>query len=626
MDLFRMENFSFTYEGRNVPALSQMSFSVAPGEFVAICGRSGGGKSTLLKMLKTRLRPRGQGEGAVYFAGRLLDHVPLAQQEARIGFVMQRPEEQLDESAGQTVEDVLLAGLRKQKLSQDTARLRVGEMASFFGLQGWFGREVKQLSGGQRQLLSLAAAMALQPEVLLLDEPTSQLDPISANEFLETVAKLNRETGVGVLLCEHRLEEVLPLADRALVVDEGTIPVYAPPGRAALRLWELGHPMGSAMPTPVRIYEGLCLSASAAAAGKISASGSSETTEPSASGSFETAERSHLSLKNGILEDRNGVAPLTVREGREFLSRYLGNTAESKVEILSPKPEDPVTKEERPAATAEQPAEKGGWRTKAKNIKKSDHALISVKEVWFRYTREGQDVVRNLNLDIPRQKLFCLMGGNGTGKTTTLRLLAGDRKPYRGRIRKGEETPDCMRLPQDPRELFGSGTVREQLEQAWNRRFSPQNGERTKEEALQWAAEQMEIQDFLNFSPGRLSGGEQQRTALALVFLSQAKLLLLDEPTKGMDSHYKKKFGQLLGHEVDSGKTIVMVSHDVEFCAEHGDLCAMFFDGGVVSEGEPHEFFAGNSFYTTAANRMSRHLFPDAITVEDVIRRSQARL
>lgn len=252
--------------------------------------------------------------------------------------------------------------------------------------------------------------------------------------------------------------------------------------------------------------------------------------------------------------------------------------------------------------------------------------MISVKEAWFRYTREGQDVVRNLNLDIPRQKLFCLMGGNGTGKTTTLRLLTGERKPYRGRIHSEEGELFSKCLPQDPRELFAFGTVREQMEQAWNSRFSPRDGEKTKEEALQWAAEQMEIQDFLDFSPESLSGGEQQRTALALVFLSQAKLLLLDEPTKGMDSHYKRKFGRLLRDEVDSGKTVVMVSHDVEFCAEHGDRCAMFFDGGIVSEGDPQEFFAGNSFYTTAANRMSRHLFPDAVTVEDVIRCAQARL
>lgn len=543
------EALSFAYPQAQRRALDEVSLTIGNGEFAVLCGRSGCGKSTLLRHCKTVLTPHGRRKGRVLFGGVPLDKVSFRDQSEKIGFVLQNPDNQI---VTDKVWHELAFGLESLGEDQETIRLRVAEMASFFGIQKWFLRNVSELSGGQKQLLNLASIMAMQPELLVLDEPTSQLDPIAASEFLETVKKINRELGTTVLLTEHRLEEAFPMADRVIVMEDGAIIADGEPGAVGDVLKESSHDLFCAMPAAMQIYAQV---------------------------------------------DGPAPCPLTVRDGRRFLSSLW--------------PETPPEIRRLPVSEA----------------KENASTAVEIKEVWFRYEKDGDDVVKGLNLTIPEGCFYAIVGGNGTGKTTTINLMSGIQRPYRGKIRLfGKEIQKYKDselftnllgvLPQNPQALFVKKTVRLDLLEM----LSQEKGSKEeKEERILEAARQVEIEDLLERHPYDLSGGEQQRAALAKVLMLKPRILLMDEPTKGLDNAFKDKLAGILNRLKAGGVTIVMVSHDIEFCARYADRCAMFFDGSVVTENTPNRFFSGNSFYTTSANRMSRHLFENAVTVEDVI-------
>ena len=254
MDHFEIKNLTFRHAGeKERESLKNVSLSVRRGEYVVLCGRSGSGKTTLVRHLKTVLTPAGKRSGEILFGGVPLSEVSQRDQAAKIGYVMQNPDEQL---VTDKVWHELAFGLESLGCDQRTMRLRVAEMACYFGIQDWFHRDVATLSGGQKQLLNLASIMAMQPEALILDEPTSQLDPIAASDFLNTVRKINLELGTTVILTEHRLEDILPYADRAVVLEEGEIIADGAPREVCAELYRKGNPMFSAMPTPVRAFYG----------------------------------------------------------------------------------------------------------------------------------------------------------------------------------------------------------------------------------------------------------------------------------------------------------------------------------------------------------------------------------
>lgn len=540
MAQFTIQNLTFSYPAApERPVLSGVSLTVEKGEYIALCGKSGSGKTTLLRHLKTVLTPYGTRSGEVQFNGVPLSQVDSHTQSAKIGYVMQNPDAQI---VTDKVWHELAFGLESLGCDSKTMRLRVAEMASYFGIQDWFHRDTAELSGGQKQLLNLASIMAMQPEVLILDEPTSQLDPIAAADFLATVRKINRELGTTVLITEHRLEDIFHTADRCVVMDSGRIIANDAPKTVGQQLFSLHSDMCAAMPTPVRVYYGCGCS---------------------------------------------GEAPITVREGRTWLERrYAGK------EVTARLPEEPA-------------------------FDAGKSPFLSVKEVWYRYEKDTPDVLRGVSFDVPAGCLYALMGGNGTGKSTTLKSLCGICKPYRGKILLDGQPigkiKDLFRhnlslLPQDPESLFTKATVAEEL-----REMS------ADEQRVAETAELCEVTGLLERHPYDLSGGEQQRVALAKVLLTQPRLLLLDEPTKGLDNFFKQKLLDILHHLKARGVTIVMVSHDVEFCAAAADYVGLFFDGQLLTANTPRRFFAANSFYTTAANRMCRSVFPDAVTAEDAV-------
>ena len=535
-NILQIKHFSFAYPEQKRLTLTDIDLSVGRGEFLVLCGPSGCGKSTLLRQLKTVLAPHGERQGEICFAGRPLAEIDQREQSARIGFVQQSPDNQI---VTDKVWHELAFGLESLGMDTPTIRRRVAEMASYFGIQNWFYKNVTELSGGQKQLLNLAAIMVMQPDLLILDEPTSQLDPIAAADFLATVGKINRELGVSVILTEHRLEEAFPLAGRVAVLDKGRLICTGKPAEVGASLKTMGHNMFLAMPTPMRVWA------------------ATPVVEPTA-------------------------CPVTVAEGRQWLEQIAG---QMQPDLL---PAEPVyTYPEAPVITAE--------------------------NLWFKYDRDLPDVVKGLNLQVRKGELLALLGGNGAGKTTSLKLLAGLLKPYRGDVLiKGSVGV----LPQNPQTLFVKKTVREDLfEILQGRKLS----QAQKEQNVSGVVQLCRLAELLDRHPYDLSGGEQQRAALAKVLLLAPDILLLDEPTKGLDAEFKQALSEILQTLLAKGVTILMVSHDVEFCAAYAHRCALFFDGSVVTEAGPRQFFSGNSFYTTTANRMARGVVPQAVTAEDLI-------
>lgn len=522
MACVEIQNLSFTYPEQVGAALSELSLSVAEGEFLTVIGSSGSGKSTLLRALKPTLRPHGTMTGQISFFGEPLDALDRRRQASEIGFVLQKPENQI---VTDKVWHEMAFGLESLGEPTPVIRRRVAEMAAFFGIEDWFYQDTQALSGGQKQLLNLASVMAMQPRVLLLDEPTAQLDPIAATEFLNAVARIRRELGITVILSEHRLEDALALADRVVALDGGRVIADGTPEAVAAQLLTLRHPLYSSMPTPLR----LC-------------------------------------------------GRRTVSEARSWLTDFAQSHP------LAPVP--------------------------PRTLRKSGGTAMELRSVSFRYEKDGKDVLRELSCTFAAGQFTALLGGNGSGKTTLLSLLAGLRRPQRGRV----QTPKGLRvalLPQDPQTLFVRATVREELLDVL--RGAPDGKKRADE-----VAALCRLTPLLERHPYDLSGGEQQRCALAKVLLAAPEVLLLDEPTKGMDAQFKREFAQILERLLLGGKTIIMVSHDVEFCAAYADRCLLMFDGAIAAEGTPTEFFSGNSFYTTAANRIARRMLPQVVTYAEL--------
>lgn len=539
MEQITLKNLSFTYPNRAEPALSEINLTVEAGSFVVLCGASGCGKTTLLRFLKPALSPHGTTQGEIFFDGAPLAELDAKRQVSEIGFVMQNPDNQI---VTDKVWHELAFGLESLGYTTPEIRTRVAEMTSFFGIAHWFYQDVSSLSGGQKQLLNLASVMVMQPRVLLLDEPTGQLDPIAAQEFLRTLQKINRELGTTIILSEHRLEEVFPMADRVICLDEGRVIADGTPEQVGRNLQEQSHEMSLALPTPMRVWNAV---------------------EPA------------------------GACPITIREGRAWLN------ALAKKRGLDPSaiPQD--------------------------QVQEGQTIALELDDLWFRYEKNAPDVIKGMQGRVCKGEVFAVVGGNGTGKTTALSLISGLNRPYRGEVRvfgtPVSKVPNPFNgvfgvLPQNPQTVFAKQTVLLDLLDG------------AEEDRVAEIAKLCRIEHLLTCHPYDLSGGEQQRAALAKVLLQTPEILLLDEPTKGLDASFKQVFADIIKDLQSQGVTVVMVSHDVEFCAAYADRCALVFDGGFVSVDTPRAFFSGKNFYTTAANRMAREELPRAVLCEDIIR------
>ena len=578
--ILEINDLCFAYPKEKKRALNHVSLHVEDGEFLVLCGKSGCGKSTLLTHLKTPLTPHGKRKGEILFQGVPIGEMSNREQSQRIGYVLQNPDNQI---VTDKVWHELAFGLESLGYSNADIRIRVAEMASYFGIQDWFYKNVSELSGGQKQLLNLASIMAMHPDMLILDEPTSQLDPIAASDFLETVKKINRDLGTTIILTEHRLEEVFPSADRVVVMDEGQILCVGTPPEIGEELKKRNHEMFLAMPVPMQVYA------------KV------ESEQP---------------------------CPITVRDGRKWLDIVC------KKKGISPANASSSYRKESDSQKGKSSFAKITEKITEKFTEKKEDIILACDDLWFRYDKELPDVVKGLSFSLKRGEFFALLGGNGTGKSTTLSLLSRLRKPYRGKVLL--EGKDIRRysdkelfrnflgvLPQNPQSLFVKKSVELELFEMVGGVKEKKDEEyqlaMDKKDAVEGIIKVTHLEELLHRHPYDLSGGEQQRLALAKILLLRPKLLLMDEPTKGLDSYFKKEFAGILALLKEQGVTVFMISHDIEFCASYADRCGLFFDGNIVACGTPGEFFAGNNFYTTAANRMARRYFPMAVTGEDVV-------
>ena len=557
MEILRVDGLKFSYPNQLKKALNNINFSIDEGDFVLICGESGCGKSTLLRHLKPELSPHGQVSGDIYYYSQKINDYSSKQLASEIGYVLQNPDSQI---VTDKVWHELAFGLENMGLDTQSIRLRVAEMASFFGIQGWFRKNVNDLSGGQKQLLNLASIMAMQPKILILDEPTSQLDPIAAKDFIDTLVRINKELSTTIIMTEHNLEDIYSVCDKVIVMEDGKVICNDTNYKVVdILSRDKNHKMVKSLPTPSKIYNQL----------------------------------------NGYLEGAS-KSPLTVKDCRQWLN-------DSMDEVTIKKLDDSETEI---------------------NISKKDREIaIELKDVYFQYNKISEPTIRDLSFKVYKGEIYSILGGNGTGKSTTLSLVARQRKPQRGKIfinniemkkynNKSLYENNLALLPQNPQSLFVFETVREDLEEV----LILQNKDREYiDKEVKRVSKLLDIEHLLEHHPYDLSGGELQRAGMAKVMLLNPKIILLDEPTKGLDAYCKEEIGKMLMKLRDMGVTIVVVSHDIEFSARYSDRCAMFFDGSIVSEGTPKEFFLGNNFYTTVSNRIARNIFEDTLIYEDVV-------
>lgn len=542
MEILSIKDLTFSYPNKENFALQNVNLSINSGDFVVVCGQSGSGKTTLLRMLKKEIAPHGEKQGAVYYKGEDVEKLDDKISAQKIGFVFQKPDQQI---VTDKVWHELAFGLESLGYDSDYIRLRVGEMANYFGITSLFRKKTTELSGGQKQLMNLASVMAMSPDVIILDESTSQLDPITANDFITTLKKINDELGLTVIIIEHRLQEVFPIADKVAVMEDGKVICYDTPRNVCEKL--SNHPMSQGFPSAVRIWQ-----------------------------------------KSG----GKGNCPLTVKEGRNFINL---NFSERKLSL--------------------------------RNTIPNTEDIITLKDVFFRYEKGGNDILSGTNLSIKKGEHFCILGGNGSGKTTTLKILAGLLKPYRGKViidnnkMTKKTTADFNRLgvamlPQNPESVFLKSRVIDDYTELCKIKEIEKSA---YEDKINSVAEKLGINDLLENHPYDLSGGEIQKCALGKVLISEPKILLLDEPTKGVDAYSKLSLSKILQEIKSEGVTIITVTHDVEFASIVADRCGLFFDGEVLSSLVPQEFFSKNNFYTTASSRISRDKFANAVTVDDVV-------
>ncbi|MBQ0140389.1 MAG: ABC transporter ATP-binding protein [Kurthia sp.] len=540
MVLLQIKNVDFTlFTGEKL--IESIDLEVNAGDFHIIFGPSGSGKTTLLKVIQRGLATNGVISGEMILRGQSMDDLTAGQIVQSVAYVQQNPNEQI------IFEDViqeLTFVLENLAFPSEEIELKIAEIVNFFGMQSWLHEKTSNLSGGQKQLLNLASVLIANPTLLLLDEPTSQLDPLAAKEFIDLLKRINDELGTTILIIEHRLELLFPLASHVTLMQKGSVSLSCERQAIFQNLSVHSQLLKQVLPPALLLAYDL------------------------------------------RLEDR----PFTVREGIQMLQQLpLEDVVETK----------PITRD-----------------------KKS--VFYEMKNCSFRYQRLAADIVKNVNLTLYKGTITTIFGNNGSGKTTLLKLMGGQKQAYKGTISiygKKIKKVNAMKqkiasLPQDPSVLFIEKTVEEDF-----KAYCKQ--QKIAEKTLLEIVDAFEIQPFMTRHPDDLSGGELQKVALAKLLLASPNILLLDEPTKGLDAFSKNKLAEMLLSLKKKGLSIVIVSHDLDFSAEIADGCTLFFDGRLLQVEEPHAFFNKTNFYTPTVTRLAKPFFKGVILYEELLLRCQ---
>ena len=441
MAIIEAKNIKFKYPNSEKIILDDLSFTVEAGEVFLIKGMTGSGKTTLLRMLKEEIRPAGELSGELAING-------------RVGFVFQNPDNQI---VTENVWSELAFGLENMGLSNEEIRLRVAELLEYFGMTTWYDKKVSELSGGMKQLLNLAAVMGMEPDIIVLDEATSMLDPISELKLLSFIKRINRDFNTTIVMCEHHVNRVKDLADNIVELRKGKL------------------------------------------------------------------------IDNPVIDEEYGVSDVSSNASGEI--------------------------------------------------------VLSAKNLSFRYTRDGEDVLKDFSLELREGEIYALLGGNGTGKTTAIENILGLLKPYKGKVKNKNKNITAY-LPQDIKLMINKETVKEQLEIVFD-----------DSEKMREIVDFLSLADKMDMHPYDLSGGELQKLGLAIVLSRNPEVLILDEPTKGLDIEFKKEMAELLLKMKKDGKTILLVSHDIDFAKCVADRMGMLSIGEVVGESDTENFLKNARFY-----------------------------
>ena len=542
MEILKIENLKFQYNNSNESILNGINMTIEAGDFVVLCGATGSGKTTLLKMLKREIAPSGKKEGRIFYQGKDILEYKNDELVSEIGYVFQNPE-------GQIVTDKvwheLAFGLENIGENSQNIRMKVGEIANYFDMQSWYNNDTSELSGGQKQILNLASIMVMQPKVLLLDEPTSQMDPVAASNFFQTLKKINQELGTTIVIIEHRLEEVFLISDKVALLDKGKLVVYDEVKKASKEILNYSD-VSINIPTPLKLYKEI---------------------------------------------NETGEVPLSIRDGKKILNKYNFIQSES------------IKREQ----------------------KRAKESAIEIKNGWFRYNKNGEDILKGIDLLVKKGEVYSLLGGNGVGKSTLVNVIANNLKLYNGSLKINDLSiskyknnslyiNNLVVLPQNPDDVFVSEMVKDELDEMKNV-YSDNFAERLRE-----VVDEFELANLLNRHPYDLSGGEKQKVALAKVLLLNPKIILFDEPTKGLDWSSKMKLANIIKKLKEKNVTSFLVTHDIEFASLVSDCCGLLFDGIIVSENTSNNFFKNNHFYTTATNKLMRDVNDEIVIYEDMVK------
>lgn len=519
---------SFAYPGADAAVLEGLDWSVPQGAFALLVGGTGSGKSTLLSLLKPEIAPTGERAGELRVLDESVADMDVRTSAERVGYVFQDPENQI---VCETVWHEMAFGLENLGMSRDEMRRRVAETSYFFGLEDWLHRDTDTLSGGRKQLLSLAAVLALRPRVLLLDEPTSQLDPVAEKNFLHALFRVNRELGCTVVVATHQPRPMLEYATCVYRIEGGRV--------------------------------------------------------------LEAADMASLGRRESLFSDgvlgwgatrcaKNGV--FCRREGN------LGSLEPSE-DVSGAKNTQKMDKaSEFVAQTSLENSQEAFPRTDGSRILQKMHggSATTLSEGWFRYDRASGWVLRGLDVAFSAGAVHAIVGGNGCGKSTMLSVLAKTAKLQRGRMMRGAAS--AALLPQNPKALLVAETVRDELME-WASTCG------YDEAAAQEQAARLGLAGLEARHPYDLSGGQRQLLALAKLLLIGPELLLLDEPTKGLDLASRRIIARALRDHAKAGGTVIMATHDLDFVEQVSDDVAMMFDGEIACMEPPADFFADNVFY-----------------------------
>lgn len=555
MALIEYKNFCFRYALAEQETLHNINIKIDKGEMVLITGASGCGKTTLLSMIKKSIIPNGECSGIITYKGEDIKNIAAFQ----IGYVGQNPQDQI---VTDKVWHEIAFGLENLGYANVDIRKKTAETAEYFGMSKWYRMDTFKLSGGQKQLLNLASIMAMNPEVLVLDEPTAQLDPIASQKFIDMIVRLNRELGITILISEHRTEQLFSICDKIITMKQGSIAYQGTPEQVALSIIN-DLQDSKTLPTAAKIYYYVTTS---------------------------LTDKNTIYFKQSE-RDNKEQCPLTVREARNWIDRIYN----------------------------EQWIQKDRYAQKDAQIKSKTENIIHIQDVSYCYGKTEDFVVENLNLDVSKGDFLAITGGNGAGKTTILKLISGVLKPVLGKIKVYGK---CIVVSQNPKAMFTEISVEEELAEVlcdsqnlWANKMSREDKIKEVEKILLKTG----LDKVRKYHPYDISGGQQQKLAIAKGLLFKPDILLLDEPTKGLDPSFKEELGIYIQHLIEMQRlTVVMVSHDLDFCAEYASECALMFDRCIVSKADVITFFEQNNYYTTTAAKIASGYIKGAVTYRQV--------